>query len=163
MFSTVCPDYVSFSTHTKAAMARTLRQRKRPASPEAEPDPPKKTRQTKKTPIQVDSDSEIEEVKPKKAPAKAKGKTKVKAQDDDVDTDLPTPKANGKAKTEFKTTIPEDATAGSAQYAKAERLVVPVDETCPFNGQVYIDSDGIIYDASLNQTNAGANANKVCC
>ena len=96
-------------------------------------------------------------------PRRRQFKAKVKAQDDDVDTDLPTPKANGKAKTEFKTTIPEDATAGSAQYAKAERLVVPVDETCPFNGQVYIDSDGIIYDASLNQTNAGANANKVCC
>ena len=27
---------------------------------------------------------------------------------------------------------------------------------------VYIDDDGIIYDASLNQTNIGGNNNKVC-
>ena len=30
------------------------------------------------------------------------------------------------------------------------------------NVKVYIDDDGIIYDASLNQTNIGGNNNKVC-
>ena len=29
--------------------------------------------------------------------------------------------------------------------------------------KVFIDDDGIIYDASLNQTNIGGNNNKVCC
>ncbi|KAL2356801.1 poly polymerase catalytic domain-containing protein [Cryomyces antarcticus] len=39
---------------------------------------------------------------------------------------------------------------------------VPIDEGCPLQSthRVYIDDDGIIYDASLNQTNAGANNNK---
>lgn len=32
----------------------------------------------------------------------------------------------------------------------------------PADARVYIDDDGIIYDASLNQTNIGGNNNKVC-
>ncbi|KAL9133352.1 MAG: hypothetical protein Q9175_005473 [Cornicularia normoerica] len=48
------------------------------------------------------------------------------------------------------------------QRAKSGSLLIPVDETCPLAGthRVYIGDDGMIYDAALNQTNAGANNNK---
>ncbi|CAF9916233.1 MAG: hypothetical protein ALECFALPRED_010570 [Alectoria fallacina] len=48
------------------------------------------------------------------------------------------------------------------QRAKSGSLVIPVDETCPLAGnyRVYIGEDGMIYDATLNQTNAGLNNDK---
>ena len=68
------------------------------------------------------------------------------------------------------------------QRAKSGSLVIPVDETCPLAGKpsshfessvlescrltvignyrVYIGEDGMIYDATLNQTNAGLNNDK---
>lgn len=67
------------------------------------------------------------------------------------------------------------------QRAKSGSLLIPVDETCPLTGKisdvelfnskskqptntgthrVYIGVDGMIYDAALNQTSAGANNNK---
>lgn len=48
------------------------------------------------------------------------------------------------------------------QKAKSGSLLIPTDETCPLAGthRVYIDEDGMIYDAALNQTNAGQNNNK---
>ncbi|OAA55504.1 Poly(ADP-ribose) polymerase, catalytic domain protein [Niveomyces insectorum RCEF 264] len=40
-------------------------------------------------------------------------------------------------------------------------LKIPVDECCPFsNAIVYIDTDEVVWDASLNQTNSGNNNNK---
>lgn len=49
-----------------------------------------------------------------------------------------------------------------AQVATSSTIRVPIDETCPLTAyRVYVDPhDKVIYDASLNQTNAGANANK---
>ncbi|KAF2212952.1 hypothetical protein CERZMDRAFT_40236 [Cercospora zeae-maydis SCOH1-5] len=149
-------------------MPTALRQRKRPASPDAEPDPPKKTRQSRSKATKADLDSNADDSGPTKAPAQSKGKSNaavIKAEpgDDDEDVDISTPKANGKAKSksESKNAIPDNATTGGAQFAKAERLVIPVDEMSTYSGRVYVDdSTGIIYDASLNQTNAGANANK---
>lgn len=45
--------------------------------------------------------------------------------------------------------------------AKFSDLHVPLDETCPLTQyRVYIDKSGVIYDASLNQTNATHNNNK---
>ncbi|KAI5359132.1 putative poly(ADP-ribose) polymerase, regulatory domain, WGR domain, WGR domain superfamily [Septoria linicola] len=142
----------------------SLRTRKRAASPEVEPDPPKKTRQSRaKTPV-IEWSSDVEEVKPKKAPAKSKAKgkaAKLDLSDDEKELAVSSTKASGISKTESKKSIPDSAITGNAQYAKAEKLVIPVDEECQFNGRVYVDdSTGIIYDASLNQTNAGANANK---
>ncbi|GIZ37216.1 hypothetical protein CKM354_000067000 [Cercospora kikuchii] len=150
-------------------MPAALRQRKRPASPDVEPDPPKKTRQSRSKAVKADADSGAEDAKPKQVPAKSKGKSKAKAiksepeDDGEEEVDVSAPKANGKvkSKSEPKNAIPENATTGGAQFAKAEKLVIPVDEECSYNGRVYVDdSTGIIYDASLNQTNAGANANK---
>ncbi|KAI9719646.1 MAG: hypothetical protein M1812_003417 [Candelaria pacifica] len=48
------------------------------------------------------------------------------------------------------------------QEASSRTLIVPVDEGCHLaeTHNVYIDPKGMIYDASLNQTNIGGNNNK---
>ncbi len=48
------------------------------------------------------------------------------------------------------------------QKAQSGSLIVPVDEGCGLAGthKVYLDQQGTIYDASLNQTNIGDNNNK---
>lgn len=71
------------------------------------------------------------------------------------------PPATAQAETK-KPKIKEDAKVGDGQNAKSKQIAISVDEFCPLaNYQVYIDnSDGTIYDASLNQTNSGANNSK---
>ncbi|RYO39727.1 hypothetical protein AA0113_g4243 [Alternaria arborescens] len=71
------------------------------------------------------------------------------------------PPATAPAETK-KPKIKEDAKVGDGQNAKSKQIAISVDEFCPLaNYQVYIDnSDGTIYDASLNQTNSSANNNK---
>jgi len=59
----------------------------------------------------------------------------------------------------------EEPVAGNSNKLKdgksSKQLNIPVDETCPLaNYRVWIDPDGVIYDASLNQTNASNNNNK---
>ena len=50
---------------------------------------------------------------------------------------------------------------GQGQILKRKDIVVPLDEGCPhFNSTVYVDDSGVIYDASLNQTNSSNNNNK---
>lgn len=50
---------------------------------------------------------------------------------------------------------------GDGQNAKSKKIHVEVDEHCQApHYEVYIDDDGLIWDASLNQTNAGNNNNK---
>lgn len=48
------------------------------------------------------------------------------------------------------------------QFMKAKNTTIPVDEHCPLSTwQVYVEPDtGMIWDASLNQSNSGKNANK---
>ncbi|KAK2602880.1 hypothetical protein N8I77_009382 [Diaporthe amygdali] len=65
-------------------------------------------------------------------------------------TKLETVAQNGKA-----------AVVGKEQIAKSWDVQVPVDEGFPLAGYgVHVDDDSVIWDASLNQTNAGANNNK---
>ena len=47
------------------------------------------------------------------------------------------------------------------QKAVSHDINVPLDEGFNGTGKVYLDDDGIIHDASLNQTNIGGNNNKV--
>lgn len=50
---------------------------------------------------------------------------------------------------------------GKSQIAKDWAVQIPIDEGCPLTGYgVHVDDDSIIWDASLNQTNTGKNANK---
>jgi poly [ADP-ribose] polymerase len=60
-----------------------------------------------------------------------------------------------------KPKIVENAKVGDGQNAKSKKIAISIDEYCPLASyQVYIDDDGTIWDASLNQTNAGKNNNK---
>lgn len=49
---------------------------------------------------------------------------------------------------------------GEGQKLKDKTKQIPVDQGAPFGFQVYIDPEGIVYDASLNLTNSGGNNNK---
>lgn len=57
---------------------------------------------------------------------------------------------------------PKKQTGQSDSSSKKATPKIPVDEWCPLNGThgVYQDDDGVIYDVTLNQTNAGNNNNK---
>ncbi|KAH7081044.1 poly polymerase catalytic domain-containing protein [Paraphoma chrysanthemicola] len=60
-----------------------------------------------------------------------------------------------------KPKIVEDAKVGDGQNAKSKQIAISIDEYCPLSSyQVYIEGDGTIWDASLNQTNSSANNNK---
>ncbi len=66
-----------------------------------------------------------------------------------------------KRKTLEDNTKVDNVKVGDGQNAKSKKIQVPVDEYCPTpHVEVYIDDDGLIWDASLNQTNATANNNK---
>lgn len=66
-----------------------------------------------------------------------------------------------KRKTLDEATKVADVKVGDGQNAKSKKIQVPVDEYCgAANYEVYIADDGLIWDASLNQTNATANNNK---
>lgn len=56
----------------------------------------------------------------------------------------------------------EEKEVADGQFIKRKDVVIPLDEHCPqADRQVHIDSaTGLIYDASLNQTNSGKNNNK---
>jgi poly [ADP-ribose] polymerase len=50
---------------------------------------------------------------------------------------------------------------GLTNIATSTEINIQIDEGCPLTHyMVYIGDDGVIYDASLNQTNAGNNNNK---
>jgi poly [ADP-ribose] polymerase len=105
----------------------------------------------KEEPAEDEDVDDAEATKP--APKKGRGKAKVKeepAEDEQVDDVKPEKEA--KATTDFK----------EAQVAKAGTSHIPLDEGCHLTSyHVYVDpNDQMIYDASLNQTNAGHNNNK---
>jgi poly [ADP-ribose] polymerase len=89
------------------------------------------------------------------APSQANGSKKRAASPD------ASPVATQDASQAKKPKIVESAKVGDGQNAKSKQIAISVDEFCPLASyQVYIDDDGTIWDASLNQTNASANNNK---
>ncbi|KAK4463012.1 putative poly polymerase 2 [Cladorrhinum samala] len=110
------------------------------------------------TPAAGTSASDDETTAPKAKKARGKGsKTEAKAEEsedvkmedvEDAEEAEPAPKKAAKA-------------VGEGQVAKSKDIQIPLDEGCPYTtSTVHIDSDGVIYDASLNQTNATNNNNK---
>ncbi|CAM1507898.1 Fc.00g047460.m01.CDS01 [Cosmosporella sp. VM-42] len=103
-------------------------------------------------------DEEEEEPKPKKGKAakvtkatkatKAKGKAAAKA------------KAEPESEPDEETK--EEKVVAEGQFIKRKDIAIPLDDYCPYAGyQVYVDPDsGMIYDASLNQSNSSHNNNK---
>jgi len=50
---------------------------------------------------------------------------------------------------------------GEGSIVKSKNIVIPLDEGCPLTAYtVYIDDDGVVYDANLTQTNSSNNNNK---
>ncbi|KAL7945314.1 poly polymerase catalytic domain-containing protein [Trichoderma barbatum] len=102
----------------------------------------------KKRPIMVSKSDEDEEPETKKVKTSGKGaKGKAKAAD-------PEPAPEPEAK--------EEKQVAEGQFIKKKDAAIPVDEHCPLlYTMVHIDAaTGLIYDASLNQTNASHNNNK---
>jgi hypothetical protein len=82
-----------------------------------------------------------------------------------IDTSNPKPqgaKTKAKADAAPEPETREEKQVAEGQFIKKKDAAIPVDEHCPLlYNQVHIDPDtGLIYDASLNQTNASANNNK---
>ena len=85
----------------------------------------------------------------KKAKGKGKGKVKAEPIEDDH-----------AAVSEPEQQPPKNEIVKEAQLA-SRTTQVPLDEGCTLTMyRVYIDDSGLIYDAALNQTNAGNNNNK---
>ncbi|KAK3356497.1 poly-ribose polymerase-like protein [Lasiosphaeria hispida] len=82
-------------------------------------------------------------------------KDEVKDEDEDVPAAKPVPAKSARAK------LKPEPVMGEGQVAKRRDIQIPLDEGCPFASSiVYIAPDGVIFDASLNQTNASNNNNK---
>ncbi|KAJ3481322.1 hypothetical protein NLG97_g7848 [Lecanicillium saksenae] len=119
----------------------------------------------KKRPIAVanpngaaDGDDQEEEEKPKTKRARA---TKAKKAELVKDEDEEMQDADDEAAKQLQDEGEKDAKVEDAQVAK-KGLVIPIDGHCYLpDVEVYVDPDsGVIYDASLNQTNASNNNNK---
>ncbi len=77
-----------------------------------------------------------------------------------ADADPPTP-ADDDDDDEIKDAAKPQPIVGDGQVAKSRDIAIPLDEGCPLAlHTVYIDPSGVIFDASLNQTNASNNNNK---
>ncbi|KAI0847539.1 PARP-domain-containing protein [Daldinia vernicosa] len=93
-----------------------------------------------------EEDSDKQEVKSQSKKKARTSKTKAQSQEDkDVETEE------------------KKAIVADGQIAKSRDAIIPLDEGADVQYakyEVYIDDDGVIFDASLNQTNSTANNNK---
>lgn len=103
-------------------------------------------------------------VMPSNAPAQpppAKSNPPMKRQASNVSMDKSQEPNAKKTKLEKVAQDGKAAAIGKEQIAKSWDVQVPVDEGCSLTGYgVHVDDDSVIWDASLNQTNAGHNNNK---
>jgi poly [ADP-ribose] polymerase len=114
------------------------------------PDTSSKSNGSRKRTVPVVASDDEEDVKPTKKTKPAASKN---SQSRSQIASRPAPKAEVQSSSK-----PGD---GETNIATSRDLNIAVDETCPLiHYRVYIDADGLIYDAALNQTNAGHNANK---
>lgn len=94
------------------------------------------------------------EPEPEPKPKQKRGsKAAVQPSSDDVTSQQPSNKVIKTEQSTFKNPKYEsgETQLASGQYAKAQNLVIPVDELCPLNSfQVYIDDANIIWDANLS-------------
>ncbi|KAH0544608.1 hypothetical protein FGG08_001257 [Glutinoglossum americanum] len=112
---------------------------------------------------------------PKTRDATANASSSVAKVDDKIDITNKTSSKGRKRTRKAATPVSDNSADGAAednepaakkfkdgQKAKSTSLSIPVDEGCHLFGthEVYIDPDGIIYDAALNQTNVSNNNNK---
>jgi len=113
-----------------------------------------KGKATKKRAAAIVDDEDEEEDKPQpKKVTKPAGA--IASDEEDSQGSKPAPRKIDESKLNYA------ALEGKTNVATLSYLKIPVDEYCGLTSyQVYIDDDKVIYDASLNQTNAGNNNNK---
>ncbi|KAL2120054.1 hypothetical protein VTJ04DRAFT_7015 [Mycothermus thermophilus] len=112
----------------------------------------------------ADDEADAPKAKKTRGSKAAKTTADVKKEDEDIEmkdaSDAIEPEPEEDPTTKSKKAKAERA-VGEGQVAKDKNIVIPLDEGCPYvQCKVYIDDSGIIYDASLNQTNASHNNNK---
>ena len=94
------------------------------------------------------------------AKAKAKPRARKGAVKAEEDEEVQMDDADAAPEPEVKEKKPVPV-IGEGQVLKRKDVLVPVDEYCPYTtSKVYVDDDGVVYDAALNQTNASNNNNK---
>ncbi|KAK4172040.1 putative poly polymerase 2 [Triangularia setosa] len=122
------------------------------SSAQASSGPPAATTSRKRAAPAVDSASDTEAAVPAAKKSRRGKAVDIKAENEDIKVEDAAPKQK-KAK--------QEKALGEGQVLKRKDTRIPIDDGCPFtNSVVYIDPDGVIYDASLNQTNASNNNNK---
>ncbi|KAF5021335.1 hypothetical protein F66182_6635 [Fusarium sp. NRRL 66182] len=150
---------------------KTKRARSTSAAPQSKAKPKTTKKGTKaKDEVKEEPEEEEEEEQPQ---TKAKPKTTkkgAKAVKDEPEDDEEEPKAKAKATKEdskAKAAEPEkkpeeEKIVAEGQFMKKKDVAIPLDEYCTLpTYSVYVDPDsGLIYDASLNQSNSSANNNK---
>ncbi|KAI1505358.1 poly polymerase catalytic domain-containing protein [Biscogniauxia marginata] len=119
-------------------------------------------RSATKTPADDADDTESQQPKKKaKATRNASQQSATKITADDDGNQSQQPKKEAKiAKEEPQE---KEGKVADGQIAKSLDIKIPVDEGSErvfANYEVYVDDDGVIYDASLNQTNSSNNNNK---
>ncbi|KAK4139223.1 poly polymerase catalytic domain-containing protein [Dichotomopilus funicola] len=121
------------------------------------------TRSRKRAPSPAANDASGSDAPPKSKKTRGRKTTMSKTDPADDDSDAPdaingaTQPADEKQSKQAKV----EKAVGEGQVAKSKDLHIPLDEGCPFfTSKVYISPEGVIYDASLNQTNASHNNNK---
>ncbi|KAI1386905.1 PARP-domain-containing protein [Hypoxylon trugodes] len=111
----------------------------------------------KRTSTQKPADDTDEEAKPQ---AKKKTKSSKAKPKKEESQEAKEPEESRESKKPKEAKEPKVA---DGQIAKSRDVRIPLDEGADkgfANSEVYIDEDGVIYDASLNQSNASANNNK---
>ncbi|KAK6699201.1 hypothetical protein SNK05_012017 [Fusarium graminearum] len=120
---------------------------------------PKATKKGAKAKLDVAAESEEEEEEEEKPKTKAKPKAPVKKGTKGKAAVKAEPEPEPESEPED---VKEEKMVAEGQFIKKKDIAIPLDEHCTLpNYQVWVDPDsGLIYDASLNQTNAGNNNNK---
>ncbi|KKY25976.1 putative poly polymerase 2 adp-ribosyltransferase 2 [Diplodia seriata] len=99
--------------------------------------------------------------KPTSASSASQGAAAPKAKDSKKRQASPDAASNASDQPDFKKKKGFEKEFGQGQIAKSSNIAIPLDEECPHVGYgVHVDPDGVIWDASLNQTNSGNNNNK---
>ncbi|KAI2624738.1 poly polymerase catalytic domain-containing protein [Xylaria nigripes] len=78
----------------------------------------------------------------------------------DGDVDHQSPQSKKRRKTKNSQSEEPMSKVTDYQVAKSRDVKIPLDQGVEHWYEVYIDDDGVIYDASLNQTNSTSNNNK---
>ncbi|TFK29997.1 PARP-domain-containing protein [Coprinopsis marcescibilis] len=119
-----------------------------------------KRKATTVPPVEEESEEEKPPAKKSKTVAtKAKGKGKAKAKEESEDDAMDEDDDDDKAPVKAATPTPPPAPKMKTVIKKGK---APVDEVCHLAGthHVYVDASGVVWDATLNQTDIGRNNNK---